>query len=233
MRPAIDSPGVVSNTEDVERFDKGIHPPGPTKFEVQEKQRIFKNDVMKYMDEVKNDILDDSYMTIKDRILNRFGIDGVKVFEKFGDASEDDEITLESDPDWTDEPFDDTMPPIDGEIYSDVNGECAECGKLSEELMAKYTKQIQVIDDVTNPELDPISERILEECDGYRVSDKLVKKTIIEFMPQYKLDDIPVELLVAVKRKFLFDGILNGWLIDDNFMIDDVEQRILEEGVIQ
>ena len=192
---------------------KCIPPKGPTKLEVQteEAQKNFnlQLDVMNYVQEVAKDILDNNSPAIKNSVYLKFGYDGVKILESIwnGNASEE--------PDDAPTGSDEEM------IEVGENDDCPECGQMSDELMVKFTNQIQIIDDFTSEDTEAIAQKVIDSNHlVYMFSENNIKKIMFEFKPEVPIDQIPPEAVLAIKRKIIFIGVLEGWLLNTLFCGD-------------
>jgi hypothetical protein len=97
--------------------------------------------------------------------------------------------------------------------------ECEECGKMAKELTLESNEKIKIIEAAFDNELDFVVNDIYEHNNRpkYLVTDELIKGCITKFL-NYKIDEIPEELIRKVMTKYLFDGIRKGWLIDELYI---------------
>ena len=97
------------------------------------------------------------------------------------------------------------------------NLECPECGKISKEVMDSAEQQLKLIEVAFDSEFDAVVKYVMfHNNETLHISLDLVKEAIERFS-SYKLGEIPYDVMQKVKIKILFDGIQEGWLIDEIF----------------
>jgi hypothetical protein len=121
------------------------------------------------------------------------------VKEKYGSLGEDIWDMLEDD-----FPFDEK---------SEIE-ECSECGKLSEEWVEKIKKQMEQLEELLDDTYDELVDSILEKYPDSNVPVEYIEKKLKEVISS----DLNINVEIRkIKKKILFRGILDGWLVDKNF----------------
>jgi len=92
--------------------------------------------------------------------------------------------------------------------------ECSECGKLSEEWIEKIKKQMEQLEELLDDTYDELVDSILEKYPDSNVPVEYIEKKLKEVISS----DLNInEEIRKIKKKILFRGILDGWLVDKNF----------------
>ena len=107
---------------------------------------------------------------------------------------------------------------LNNDLTHDVE-DCKDCGKVSEEWIKESQEKLQHVETFLNTDLDDIAFDITEQLSGDMMHDSDIKRFIVAH-GFFELNKIPDEFLQSVKKKVLFMGIVNGWLLDDHYVKD-------------
>lgn len=92
--------------------------------------------------------------------------------------------------------------------------ECSECGKLSEEWVEKIKKQMVQLEELLDDTYDELVDSILEKYPDFNVPVEYIEKKLKEVISSDSNINTEIE---KIKKKILFRGILDGWLVNKNF----------------
>ena len=148
-------------------------------------------DIINYITEQQFKYEVEAQEKISREVKEKFGDLGEKVFKLVNDGIEDGSI-VES---------------------------CEDCGKISEEILKETQDKISNIDIFLDDKLDEMANIIIKEADSTIIRESDMKRIVCEHT-DHEYDNIPKDLLVALKKKVLFLGIVDGWLLDENFVKD-------------
>ena len=93
--------------------------------------------------------------------------------------------------------------------------ECDECGEASKELLSVANEKIKLMELLVDDELTKVVDYVLNKGIRNPIANRMILEGIEKYT-QYK-KDIPLDVIQKVKIKILFTGILEGWLINENF----------------
>ncbi len=98
---------------------------------------------------------------------------------------------------------------MDDEIFDD---DCPECGKISDEWLEDTRKKMQLFDVFTDDSFDEFVSQALEDKQkGIKLNCEYFNDMFDDNADEWK------SVIDIVKKKILFDGIINGWLIEEYY----------------
>jgi len=97
-----------------------------------------------------------------------------------------------------------------------ADDDCPSCGEISEEWIEKTKQKMQQFDVFIDDTYDDLVNDIVSEFDGVSIPNEAViqnAKDVVGDDPE-KIE----ELVKILKKKILFHGIAEGWLMDEYFV---------------
>ena len=146
------------------------------------------NEVITFINELQLNYESEAQVKIAEQVKEKFGDLGKKVLEQLNESVE----------------------------ISDFENECAECGEVSEEWLNESQEKLKNVEIFLSDEYDNIVEELKEKCCLQLFDIESVKEIIVKHT-DFTMDNIPDDYILNVKKAILFDGIIDGWLIEENF----------------
>lgn len=95
-----------------------------------------------------------------------------------------------------------------------VQEECTECGKVSEEWLKESQEKLNNVEIFLDTELDEIANDLIQGTSGVSITNADIAKALYEH--KYVTDDLD-DTIKSLKKKILFKGIVQGWLLAEYF----------------
>ena len=128
---------------------------------------------------------------LKGVISDKFGEDGLKVFRQL-------------DGDFTDH---------------EEEPECTDCGEMSEGWVEDMNVKMELFDIFIDDTYDEVAEELIHQFAGIEgpYPNHVITETVIDLEGDADPEKIK-KLIDVLKKKILFHGITEGWLIDEHFV---------------
>jgi hypothetical protein len=96
--------------------------------------------------------------------------------------------------------------------------ECNDCGQLSKEVTDEMKCRLELLDIIFDTQLDEVVRYVVfQNMGGNYINIGLVQEAIVRYT-NYKIGEIPDEVIHKAKIKIIFDGIQKRWLMDELFV---------------
>ena len=98
----------------------------------------------------------------------------------------------------------------------DDDSDCPDCGEISDDWLEKTKNKMEQFDIFIDDTYDDLINEIVSEFDGVAIPNEVIEKNARNLVGS---DEEEIKRVVGIlKRKILFNGISEGWLLDEYFV---------------
>jgi len=103
------------------------------------------------------------------------------------------------------------------EQLTDEDEDCEECGKIPDNWLEEAKQKMIVFEDCINDKWDDLVCEVLEKSDGcLKISENILREVLAKYF-NVASSEVSDKDILSLKRKIIFNGIIDDWLIDQQF----------------